>query len=410
VKRDIDRLMQERGIDAAVVVGKVLGNPTMSYVVNGAKLSHALVIQKRGGDPVLLCGTMEREEAEASGLEVVDTSKYDYREMLKAAGGDQVKATVTYYRTIFDEFGVRGRVAFYGVGDVGRNLVLFRELEKGLSGVTVVGEFKDDIFLTARGTKDEDEIERIRRAGTLTCEVVDHMKRFLTSHRLSGGVLVKADGKPLTIGDCKAEIRTALSARKLVEAEETIFAIGRDAGIPHSRGNDRDPIAAGKTIVFDIFPQEQGGGYFFDFTRTFVIGEAPPEVLKAYAELEECVDTISAKLKAGEKAGLYQTLTCDFFEKRGHETLRTNREVRNGYVHSLGHGIGLEVHERPTLSDMPGNEDVLEPGSVFTFEPGLYYPDRGGWGMRIEDVFRVTEAGKVENLTNYPKDLVLHAR
>ncbi len=407
MKRDIDRLMQERGIDAAVVVGKVLGNPTMFYVVNGAKLSHAIVIRKRGEQPVLLCGTMEREEAEASGLRTVDTSKYDYRGMLAAAGGDQLKASVSYYRAIFEEFGVKGRVGFYGVGDVGRNIELFRALEAGLPGVSIVGEFKDDIFLTARGTKGPDEIERIKGVGKLTCEVVDHMKSFLTSHSSSGGTLVRSGGRPLTIGDCKAEIRRALAARKLVEAEETIFAIGRDAGIPHSRGNETDPIALGKTIVFDIFPQEQGGGYFYDFTRTFVLGEASAEILTAYRELEECFDTVAAKLKAGEKASLYQTLTCDFFEKRGRETLRTNPQVRNGYVHTLGHGVGLEVHERPTLSDHPGNSDTLEPGAVFTFEPGLYYPDKGGWGMRIEDMYYVAEDGRMVNLTNYPRDLVL---
>jgi Xaa-Pro aminopeptidase len=407
LKHDIDRLMKERGIDATVVVGKVLGNPTMFYVVNGAKLSSAIVVRKRDEQPVLLCGTMEREEAEASGLRTVDTSKYDYRSMLADAGGDQLKATVSYYRAIFQEFGVTGRVGFYGVGDVGRNIALFRELEKGLPGVSIMGEFKDDVFLTARGTKGTDEIERIKRVGKLTCEVVDHMRSFLASHGAKGGTLVRGDGKPLTIGDCKAEIRTALASRQLVEAEETIFAIGRDAGIPHSRGNEADPIALGKTIVFDIFPQEQGGGYFFDFTRTFVIGEAPAEVLSAYRELEECFDAVAAKLKAGEKASLYQTLTCDFFEKRGRETIRTNPQVRNGYVHSLGHGIGLEVHERPTLSDFPGNDDVLAPGAVFTFEPGLYYPDKGGWGMRIEDIYCVTEDGRIVNLTNYPRDLVL---
>jgi Xaa-Pro aminopeptidase len=100
---------------------------------------------------------------------------------------------------------------------------------------------------------------------------------------------------------------------------------------------------------------------------------------------------------------------CELFEKRGHETLRTNPQVRNGYVHSLGHGVGLEIHERPTLSDYPGNDDTLEPGAVFTFEPGLYYPDKGGWGMRIEDIYRVTDDGRIENMTNYPRDLVLAA-
>jgi Xaa-Pro aminopeptidase len=101
-------------------------------------------------------------------------------------------------------------------------------------------------------------------------------------------------------------------------------------------------------------------------------------------------------------------MVCDFFEAHGHETIRMNPQVTNGYVHGLGHGIGLQVHERPTLADFAGNDDTLEAGSVFTFEPGLYYPDEGeGWGMRIEDVYHVTESGEIENLTNFSRDLVV---
>ena len=66
MKKDLDRLMQERDIDAAIVRGVVKGNSSMFYIVNGAKISHALVIKKRGEEPVLLCGSMEREEAERS--------------------------------------------------------------------------------------------------------------------------------------------------------------------------------------------------------------------------------------------------------------------------------------------------------------------------------------------------------
>jgi Xaa-Pro aminopeptidase len=272
--------------------------------------------------------------------------------------------------------------------------------------VTVSGEFTDDLFVTARATKDPAELQRIREVGRKTCEVVRHMMDFMVSHEASGGSLVKPDGTPLTIGDCKSEIKMELARRKLIEEVDTIFAIGRDAGIPHSRGNDSDRMEIGKTLVFDIFPQEEGGGYFFDMTRTFVLGSAPNEVVESYQTLEACFDEVAGTLRAGEKASVYQSATCDFFETRGIETPRTNPQVTNGYVHSLGHGIGLEVHEKPTLSDVAGNDDVLAPGSVFTFEPGLYYPDKG-YGMRIEDVYYVHEDGKLENLTNFPRDLVL---
>jgi len=406
VKRDLDRLMQERGLDAAIVWGTVKGNSTMSYIVNGAKLSHVMVVKKRGQDPILFCGTMEREEAEESGLPVVDTSKYNYRKIMEDAGGDRLKAAVAYYKTILSEVGVTGKVAFYGLGGIGRNWLLLRALDDAIPEITITGEFDDDIFLTARRTKEPEEIERIKAVGRKTCEVVQHVIDYLKSHRLDGDALVRSDGSPVTVGDCKAEIRLELAKRMLIEEVDTIFAIGRDAGIPHSRGNDADPIEAGKTIVFDIFPQEQGGGYFFDMTRTFVVGKASPEILEAYRQLEECFDTVSAKLEAGAKAAQYQTQICDCFEKQGHETIRTNPQVTNGYVHSLGHGIGLDVHENPRLSDFPGIDDTLEPGSVFTFEPGLYYPDKG-YGMRIEDVYVVTESNEVVNLTNFPRDLVV---
>ena len=380
MKRDIDRLMQERTLDAAVVTGPVKGNATMYYMVDGAALSHALVLKRRGSDPVLLCASMEREEAALSGLQVVDTAKYNFQELLKNAGGDRLKASVAYYRTIFEEFGISGRTGFYGQVAPGASWVFLRELEKAVPGVTIVGEFLNDLFLTARETKGPEEITRIEKVAAITKEIVKATTDFMKSHRRKGRLFVKEDG--------------------------TIFSIGRDAGIPHSRGNDRDPIELGKTIIFDIFPQEQAGGYFFDFTRTYVLGEASPQILAAYRELEECYDTVAAKLKAGAAAAVYQTLTCDFFEAQGHETPRTNPQVTNGYVHSLGHGIGLEIHEKPKLSDFAGNDDVLAPGSVFTVEPGLYYPDKG-FGMRIEDVYRVTDDGKVVNMTNYPRELVL---
>ena len=406
MKRDIDAIMKERDIDVALVMGPVKGSATMFYVVNGAAISHALVIKKRDEEPILLCSSMEREEAAASGLRTVDTSKYDYVQILKDVDGDRVKAQVEYHRRVFEEFGVSGRAAFYGLGGIGSNWMFLNELEKAIPGITVVGEPSDDVFLTARSTKDPEEVARIKEVGRLTHEVVRHTIDFIRSHGHRDGVFAKNDGTPLTIGDCKAEIRVALARRKLIEEVDTIFAIGRDAGIPHSRGNDADPIELGKTIVYDIFPQEQGGGYFFDFTRTFVFGEAAPEVLKAYGHLQDCYDAVSAKLKAGERTSVYQTLTCDFFEKLGYETPRTNPQVTHGYVHSLGHGIGLQVHEKPSLSNYTGNEDTLDVGAVFTFEPGLYFPDRG-FGMRIEDVYHVTETGEIENLTSFPRDLVV---
>jgi Xaa-Pro aminopeptidase len=165
-------------------------------------------------------------------------------------------------------------------------------------------------------------------------------------------------------------------------------------------------VALGKSIVFDIFPCEPGSGYFFDLTRTFCLGHAPPEVIEAYEDVRQCVDMLTDAYAVGQEARIYQQMTCKFFEERGHPTVGTDSQTEEGYVHSLGHGVGLAVHEEPKFSDDPTNTDVLRPGHVFTCEPGLYYPERG-FGVRIEDVLWIDDEGEVHNLTDFPKELVV---
>jgi len=108
-------------------------------------------------------------------------------------------------------------------------------------------------------------------------------------------------------------------------------------------------------------------------------------------------------MKPGTPASLYQQLVCDFFEQKGYATTRTNPSTLNGYVHSLGHGVGLEVHEKPSFSLMPSNSDMIEEGDIVTIEPGLYFPERG-LGVRIEDTFVVREGG-VESLSKSSRGL-----
>jgi Xaa-Pro aminopeptidase len=102
-------------------------------------------------------------------------------------------------------------------------------------------------------------------------------------------------------------------------------------------------------------------------------------------------------------------MTCDYFAAQGHPTPLSHPGTHVGYVHSLGHGIGLDIHEEPRLSSSAGNATVLQAGHVFSVEPGLYYPDRG-FGVRIEDSVAFTEAGELINLTDYAYDLVIPMR
>jgi len=405
VKSDLDRLMEQRGLSALVVAGPVHGNPAMYYMTNGAGLTRGYVIQVHGKEPVLFCSPMERDEAAASGLTTVSLNKYDFRGLLREQG-DRLSATVELYRRILADLSVSGRVGFYGRADQGRAWRLLSELDAQLEHVSVFGEFETTLIDEARATKEKIEAEQIQNVGRRTCTVVERTIDFLRSHELGEQVLLQADGTPLTIGRVHEEINRFIAEEHLEDPEGFIFSIGRDAGVPHSKGRPQDLVALGKTIVFDIFPREAGGGYFFDMTRTFCLGYAPQQVEDAYQDVRTALEMLVNAYEVSQEARHYQQMTCDFFEERGHPTIESDSQTERGYVHSVGHGLGLAIHEEPHFTSTPTNTDVLQPGHVFTCEPGLYYPERD-FGIRIEDVIWIDEDGAVHNLTDFAKELVV---
>ena len=405
MKSDLDRLMAERNIDAVVVSGRIHGNPLMYYLTNGAKLTQGIVVKVAGRPPVLCYYPMERDEAAKANMESLSIGEFNLRELIEQAGSS-LGGTVLLYEKLFERLGVIGRVAFYGEVDQGRSYAFLNALQAHLSHCEVVDEYDDTIFDAAQLTKDEDEIERMKAAGRKTARAMQAAVDYIQRHRARDGVVVRPDGAPLTVGDVKQEVLRHLFELGMEDPEGMIFAIGRDAGVPHSSGNADDPLRLGESIVFDLFPREAGGGYFHDMTRTFAIGYARPEVQELYQQVQLAYDQVIAELRVNELGRVYQNLVCDVFEEMGHETPRTNPMVENGYVHSLGHGVGIELHSRPRLSGGAFNEDRLAPGSVFSIEPGLYYPDKG-YGVRLEDLWTVDQGGKFHCLTDFPKQLVI---
>jgi len=99
-------------------------------------------------------------------------------------------------------------------------------------------------------------------------------------------------------------------------------------------------------------------------------------------------------------------MTCQMFAQTGHATIADDRTIREGYLHSVGHGLGLNVHEKPFSGLTAAPDDILTPGVVFTIEPGLYYPEQG-MGVRIEDTIYLNEKGQFNIVAEYPYDLVI---
>lgn len=409
MKSDIDVIMQENKLDALVIFGNAEHNPPMYYLTGGGHVSHAVLIKKRGEEAVLFHGDMERDEAAKSGLKCVPYSKYDFDELLKQANKDDGLAAAMRMEMMLKDVGVdSGRVGVYGTYDVGATFGLLTATQKLIPEIEFVGERRDNsIFMRAMETKDEGEVGRIRSMGRITTEVVGLVRDYLTSREVRADeVLLKEDGTPLTVGDVHTRIRLWVAERGAELPSGFIFAIGRDAGVPHSSGNPSDLIQLGKTIVFDIYPAEAGGGYYYDFTRTWSLGYATPEAQELYDQVREIFDRLADNFDLNASFKDYQRMTCEFFESKGHKTPLNTKAPQEGYVHSLGHGVGLNIHERPFSGLQASDDQRLKAGVVVTSEPGLYYPEQG-IGFRIEDTLWVRPDGKIETLAEYPYDFVL---
>jgi Xaa-Pro aminopeptidase len=154
--------------------------------------------------------------------------------------------------------------------------------------------------------------------------------------------------------------------------------------------------------VIDLFPRNKEYRYYADMTRTLSKGTPHHEITRMYHVTRDALDLALGMIRPGVTGKAVFEAVCRFYEEHGYATfLREGRYPETGFIHGLGHGVGLDVHEGPQLGRA---ENVLREGEVITVEPGLYRPDLGG--VRIEDMVVVTADG-CRNLTDFPKTLAL---
>lgn len=400
---DIDSLMQSRAVDALVISGSPKECKDLRYFTGPVAVAGAMVLKKRGSKPILLCSSLERDEAAKSGLDIFTYSQLGYGEVLKGAK-TLFEASLAFMKKVLQAFEISGRVAFYGKGDIPYNYALLTELAKS-GQIEVFAETENSIISEARMTKDESEIEKIAAVGEKAQEIMKSVVRFLKRQRAKDGKLVHKNGTPVKIGEVKSLIDSEARKLSVFIDQPLIFSQGKDSAVPHSRGDESADLLLGKTIVFDFCPYDPCG-YYFDITRTFCLGYVPENVQKIYNDVLAIQKKILKRLKVGVPGSDFDDEVNEFFEKRGYPTIRQDTNTTRGYVHGLGHGIGLEIHERPRLSFAAKKKDMLSPGHVFTIEPGLYFPDEE-MGVRIEDVVAFKTDGTVVNLSPFPKKLLI---
>ncbi|MDI6718689.1 MAG: Xaa-Pro peptidase family protein [Methanomicrobiales archaeon] len=242
-----------------------------------------------------------------------------------------------------------------------------------------------------RAKKSGEEIARITAAQRAAESAIDYAVSLIRASVPRRGILHR-DGAPLT----SERVRHAMH-RLLLEqgyqASETIVSCGRDTAIPHVRGSG--PLREGEPIVIDVFPRSEETGYHADMTRTVVKGEADPRIREMYAAVREAGALAAARAGPGVSGADLHQQVVDLFRERGFES------GTEGFIHNLGHGVGLEVHELPIVGP---RGQPLSSGNVITLEPALYYRDAGG--VRLENLGVVVQDG-FDCLTRYPMELEL---
>jgi Xaa-Pro aminopeptidase len=378
----IKSYLEEQSLDGLLFIGDSVCDSDM-YYISHFFTSDRFTLLAPAEKVTLLVSSMEQGRAvqESCADRVVGTSDYGIKEKLNALVNPGQA-----YNAVLEEFLDDNKINRLGVSQR-FPASIFCSLSKKFQ-VSIV----ESPVSRWREVKNKQEIEAItvvQRA----CEKSMRQAINLISKSEPHGRYLKWEGQPLTSEMVRSTIEIALLMEGC-EAVDTIVAGGMDAVNPHARGSG--PLPANVPIVIDIFPRSKRTRYFADMTRSVVRGEADPEIVDLYDAVLDAQSAGIGAVRAGSNGKEVHSRVCQVFADHGY----TEMEGR-GFIHSTGHGVGLEIHERPSLSEAG---DVLEAGSVVTVEPGLYYPNLGA--VRLEDLVVVRSDG-CDNLTRFEKKLIL---
>jgi Xaa-Pro aminopeptidase len=402
---DLDNSMRAKGIDGIVGYGEsTLADPDLTYVVGGTLARGGFYFKKCGRSPLLIVSNLDYGSAKRLGRvkRIQTLTQWSY-EKLQKKYSDRNVSSARLVAAVLRKEGVHGKVVLFGRNDLAKALRFASTLRR--FGVHAMGEGSPTVVESARDTKEKHELESLRDVANKTSKVVNDVLQSLRNAKEKRGHL-QLGNKRATVGLIKSIIASKLAEGGLLAPEGTIFALGPSGADPHDAGEPADEIKKGRLIVFDIFPQA-GSGYWSDLTRTFVLGRADPKARKMYETVHEAQSEALDYLRAGVTGDATMNLACDVIERAGFQTVRRiyegdKKKVTSGFIHALGHGVGLTIGESPYLS--LNSKAALRAGEVVTVEPGVYLPGYGG--VRIEDTVLIKAKG-IENLAHVEKELEL---
>jgi Xaa-Pro aminopeptidase len=373
--------------DAFLMVSESEHNADMYYATGF--LAYDSFIYLNSKSEKLLVSDMElgRARKESRVREVLPTSKYSIMEKLKVHKDVDAAYCEMICELLHSENIKRIAVPYnfpVQLADCTR--------KEDFDVVPVKSPFRD-----MREIKNQSEVKAIEYAQRAGEKALAEAIEAIKNAEIKRGVLWH-DNSPLKTEDVRAIIETRLLSLGS-EASDIIIACGRGSADPHWKGEGE--LRADEPIVIDMVPRSKKERYYSDMTRTVMRGEPSEELKNMYSAVKDAQTAAISKIKAGVTGSEIHGIVCDLLEERGYETARgKSGEFTEGFIHSTGHGVGLDIHEAPNLSE---NGKELKAGAVVTVEPGLYYRNIGG--VRLEDVVLVTKSG-CKNLTTFEKNLV----
>ncbi|HWC13266.1 MAG TPA: Xaa-Pro peptidase family protein [Actinomycetota bacterium] len=264
-------------------------------------------------------------------------------------------------------------------------------------GVEVVVDA--DAWIERRRKKTPWELEGIERAQrAVEMAMLTAARMLRDAEPTNNGEQLRFEGEILT-AEWIREVMTKELLTQGAESEDILVQSGDACLAGHSIGHG--PILPNQSVIIDCFPRDLKTGVYTDMTRTFVPGAASEDLKALHKHVCAALELACDKIKPGA-GGVYDTV-AEHFHSQGFAT-QLHKEgpetVKEGFTHALGHGVGLEVHERPYLGR---RGDTLQEGDVIAIEPGLYI--RGIGGVRLEDTVLVTDSGPEHLSDPYPYDL-----
>jgi Xaa-Pro aminopeptidase len=244
------------------------------------------------------------------------------------------------------------------------------------------------LFDRRRRSKTGHELEGIRRAQRAAESAMAAIRNRLRA------------GGDLTCEELQAEALRSFSESGMIAPDMLIVSHGAQTAVGHEPGHGS--VSEGEPVIADLYPQDPASGCYADMTRTFCLGEPPEELVRQHALVREALELAQGAVRPGVMGKELHRIVAELFQEHGFPTQLNkdpSKPLEDGFFHSLGHGVGLDVHELPSLG-RSGEE--LVPGDVLAIEPGLYR--KGFGGCRLEDLVLVTDDG-AEILTDFPYDL-----